>query len=77
MYVLSTSELRLIIIRDGLRLLQEELDWRAHVRRRVAEGLAQADGGETISGEEAARLLRRDLEERRVAIEGGGDADIA
>ncbi len=33
------------VIREGLRLLQEEVKWRADIRRKVADGLAQAYAG--------------------------------
>lgn len=29
------------VIREGLRLLQEEVEWRAEIRRKVAEGVAE------------------------------------
>ena len=30
------------VIREGLRLLQEEVEWRAQIRRKVAEGVAES-----------------------------------
>ena len=38
------------VIREGLRLLQEEIEWRADVRRKVADGIAQAEAGKLIDG---------------------------
>ena len=35
------------VIREGLRLLQEEIEWRAEVRRKIAEGVVEAKAGKT------------------------------
>ena len=48
------------VVREGLRLLAEEDEWKAEVRRKIAEGMAQARAGQIVDGEEvAARLLKR------------------
>ncbi len=46
---LSDSE----VVREGLRLLQEDTEWRAEVRRKVTEGMIQARAGRLIDGQEA------------------------
>ena len=46
---LSNSE----VIREGLRLLQEETEWRADLRRRISEGMVQAKTGKLVNGKQA------------------------
>jgi antitoxin ParD1/3/4 len=41
------------VIREGLRLLAEETEWRAELRRKIAEGVAQATAGRLVDGKAA------------------------
>jgi antitoxin ParD1/3/4 len=51
---LSNSE----VIREGLRLLQEDTEWRAELRRKITEGMLQAKAGKLVDGKQAiARAL--------------------
>ncbi len=47
------------VIREGLRLLFEERRWRAEVREKIAEGMAQARAGQLVDGKEASGRLRK------------------
>ena len=57
------------VVREALRLLEEQDRMRefhmARLRAALAEGLGQADRGETLDGEEVVRELREFLRERR------------
>jgi len=55
------------VIREGLRLLFEERQWRAEVREKIAEGMAQARAGQLVDGEEAIGRLRKRVETHRTA----------
>ena len=51
---LSYSE----VIREGLRLLQEDTEWKADLRRKITEGMIQAKAGKLVDGKQAiARAL--------------------
>ena len=43
------------VVREGLRLLKENDDFRARVRESIERGWAQAKAGDLIEGEEAFR----------------------
>jgi antitoxin ParD1/3/4 len=45
------------VIREGLRLLQEEVEWRAEIRRKVAEGVAEAKAGKLVDGQQAIAAI--------------------
>jgi len=49
------------VVRAGLRLLEEEEQWRAEVRRRLAEGVAAAKAGELVDAETAFARARAEL----------------
>ena len=51
------------VIRAGLRLLDEEDRWKAEVRRKVAEGVAQARLGKLVDGDEVFARLESELDE--------------
>lgn len=53
------------VVREGLRLLVEERRWREDVRRKIAEGVAEAKAGELRDGDEVAERLRKRLDTRR------------
>ena len=50
------------VIRAGLRLLEEEEKWRADVRQKIAEGMAQAKAGQLVDGEEVFDRLESELD---------------
>lgn len=51
------------VIRAGLRLLKEEEEWRRSVRAKIAEGIAAADAGRFVDGDEALAEVRARLDE--------------
>ena len=51
------------VIREGLRLLQEEVEWRAEVRRNVADGIAQANAGKLIDGPSAIATVLKSIDD--------------
>lgn len=53
------------VVREGLRLLVEERRWREEVRRKIAEGMAQAKAGQLVDGDEAFERLRKRIDARR------------
>jgi antitoxin ParD1/3/4 len=53
------------VIREGLRLPVEERRWREDVRRKVAEGVAEARASKLVDGKAVIAELRRKSEERR------------
>ena len=50
---LSDSE----VVREGLRLLQEETEWKAEVRRKISEGMLQPEFDSRSHREAQARGL--------------------
>ena len=55
------------VVREGLRLLVEERRWRADVRTKIAEGVAQAKANQLIDGDVVAERLRNRLDGRRIS----------
>ena len=53
------------VVRAGLRLLEEEEQWRAEARSKIAEGLAAAKAGKFVDGDEAFAAARERLEQRK------------
>lgn len=57
------------ILREGLRLLQEREELKrlriAELRKEIAIGIAQADRGEFVDGEEAFAAIRKRSAERK------------
>jgi antitoxin ParD1/3/4 len=51
------------VIREGLRLLQEEVEWRAELRRKVAEGVAEAKAGKLVDGQQAIAAIFESLDD--------------
>jgi antitoxin ParD1/3/4 len=49
------------VVRAGLRLLEEEEQWKADARRKIAEGLAAAKAGKLVDGDEAIARVRSRL----------------
>ncbi len=58
------------VVREGLRLLAEEDDWKAEARRKVAEGMAQLRAGRVVDGEQAVNEVAKDLRRRRPKAKG-------
>lgn len=52
------------VIRDGLRLLEQELAWKADCRQKIAEGLEDVKAGRVVDGEKAIAEIRRKIDER-------------
>lgn len=52
------------VVREALRLLLEERQWRAQVRREVAQGVAEAKAGQLLHGERVLTRLRRRVQRR-------------
>lgn len=53
------------VIRAGLRLLKEDEEWRAEMRRRIAEGAADVRAGRVAEGEAVFDRLGRELDTER------------
>jgi len=54
---LSASE----VIREGLRLLADEENWKAEVRSRINIGLEQVRNGQVVEGEAAVKRVLENL----------------
>jgi antitoxin ParD1/3/4 len=63
---LSESE----VIREGLRLLADELDWRTEARRKIAVGMEQIRAGQVVDGEQAVEEVLGTLRQRRPRAKG-------
>lgn len=59
------------VIREGLRLLADELEWRAQARGKVAIGLEQVRSGQTVEGEQAIGSVLKTLRVMRRKAPGG------
>ena len=59
------------VVREGLRLLVEEDQWKAEVRRKIREGVKQARAGRVVHGERAVEDVIRGLRRRRGKAGGG------
>ena len=53
------------VIRAGLRALEEDELWRAEVRRKIADGVAQAKAGNLLDGNEVFNELMDRIDSRR------------
>jgi len=53
------------VIRDGLRLLEQELAWKADCRRKIAEGMDDLKAGRVVDGEKAIRDVLAKLKNDR------------
>lgn len=58
------------VVREGLRLLAEEDEWKAEVRRKIAAGMAQLRAGEIVDGEKAVDDVVQGLRRRRGKAKG-------
>lgn len=59
-HYLTASE----VIRDGLRLLEHELAWKADARRKIAEGMEDLKAGRVVDGEKAVKEILDNLKKR-------------
>ena len=55
------------VVREGLRLLAEEDEWKAEARRKIAAARKELRAGAVVDGEKAVERVLRDLRRR-----GGG-----
>jgi len=51
------------VVRHGLRLLEEDEQWRADMRARIAEGMADLHSGRVRDDDEVYGELKRELDE--------------
>lgn len=49
-------------IHAGLKLLEQDLAWKADARRKIQEGLDDLKAGRVVDGEKAVEEIRRELE---------------
>lgn len=53
------------VIREGLRLLADEMEWRAEARRKIAIGMEQLRAGQVVDGEHAVKEVLANLRRPR------------
>ncbi len=58
------------VVREGLRLLAEEDEWKAEVRRKIATGIAQLRAGQVVDGEKGVDEVVQGLRRRRGMAKG-------
>jgi antitoxin ParD1/3/4 len=58
------------VIREGLRLLADEMEWRADARRKIATGMEQLRAGQVVDGERAVEEVLETLRRRRPRAKG-------
>jgi antitoxin ParD1/3/4 len=58
------------VVREGLRLLAEEDEWKTEVRRKIAAGMVQLRAGEVVEGEKAVDDVVQGLRRRRGRAKG-------
>jgi len=58
------------VIREGLRLLADEMEWRADARRKIATGMEQLRAGQVVDGEQAVEEVLETLRRRRPRAKG-------
>jgi hypothetical protein len=58
------------VIREGHRLLADEMEWRADARRKIATGMEQLRAGQVVDGEKAVEELLENLRRRRPRAKG-------
>ena len=58
------------VVREGLRLLAEEDQWKAEVRRKVAAGMTQLRAGPVVDGESAVDEVVQGLRRHRGKTKG-------
>ena len=58
------------VIREGLRLLADEMEWRADAKRKIATGMEQLRAGQVVEGEKAVEEVLETLRKRRPRAKG-------
>lgn len=58
------------VIREGLRLLADEMEWRTEARRKVAVGIEQLRAGQVVDGEKAVDEVLASVRRRRPRAKG-------
>lgn len=58
------------VIREGLRLLADEMEWKADARRKIATGMEQLRAGQVVDGEQAVEEVLKNLRQRRPRAKG-------
>ena len=58
------------VIREGLRLLADEMEWRTEARRKVAVGIEQLRAGQVVDGEKAVEEVLASVRRRRPRAKG-------
>ena len=58
------------VIREGLRLLADEMEWRSDARRKIAVGMEQLRAGQVVDGEQAVEGVLTNLRQRRPRAKG-------
>ncbi|MBI5364704.1 MAG: type II toxin-antitoxin system ParD family antitoxin [Planctomycetes bacterium] len=58
------------VIREGLRLLADELEWRVDARRKIAIGMEQLRAGQVVEGEQAVEDVLAQVRKRRPRAKG-------
>ena len=58
------------VVREGLRLLAEEDEWKADVRRKIRHGMKQLRAGQVVDGEKAVDEVVRGLRKRHGKAKG-------
>jgi antitoxin ParD1/3/4 len=58
------------VIREGLRLLADEMEWRADAKRKIATGMEQLRAGQVVDGEKAVEEVLETLRRRRPRAKG-------
>mgnify|MGYP000903457988 FL=1 len=58
------------VIREGLRLLADEMEWRADARRKIAVGMEQLRAGQVVDGEKAVEEVLKNVRQRRPRAKG-------
>lgn len=58
------------VVREGLRLLAEEDEWKADVRRKIQHGLKQVRAGQVVDGKKAVDDVLRNLRIRHGKAKG-------
>jgi antitoxin ParD1/3/4 len=58
------------VIREGLRLLADEMEWRADAKHKIAVGMEQLRAGQVVDGEQAVEEVLKNLRQRRPRAKG-------
>lgn len=53
------------VVRNSLRMMEEEERWKAYARSKIEQGLADVEAGRVIDGETAMKRLRKAASQKR------------